>query len=87
MRPVNQFVPFGVGGLWSGWGWAVPWLCEARSEPNGRAALSDEEEEAMLVDWFTLIHDKHMLVRREAELVYTWERRLARKTTNAAAFP
>ncbi|KAM4604073.1 MICAL-like protein 1 [Polymixia lowei] len=32
---------------------------------------SDEEEEHLLVDWFTLIHQKHLLVRREAELVYT----------------
>lgn len=32
---------------------------------------SDEDEERLLVDWFTLIHDKHLLVRREAELVYT----------------
>ncbi|XP_031683449.1 MICAL-like protein 1 isoform X2 [Oncorhynchus kisutch] len=29
-----------------------------------------QEEEDMLVDWFTLIHEKHMLVRRDAELVY-----------------
>lgn len=31
----------------------------------------DEDEERLLVDWFTLIHHKHHLVRREAELVYT----------------
>ncbi|KAJ8384127.1 hypothetical protein AAFF_G00208290 [Aldrovandia affinis] len=40
-------------------------------ESRLRDCQNDEEEEAMLVDWFTLIHDKHMLVRREAELVYT----------------
>ncbi|XP_048870016.1 MICAL-like protein 1 isoform X2 [Brienomyrus brachyistius] len=40
-------------------------------EQRLRECQSDEEEERLLVDWFTLIHDKHMLVRREVELVYT----------------
>ncbi|KAL0992967.1 hypothetical protein UPYG_G00101590 [Umbra pygmaea] len=31
---------------------------------------NDEEEEDMWVDWFNLIHEKHMLLRRDAELVY-----------------
>ncbi|XP_059902535.1 MICAL-like protein 1 isoform X2 [Gadus macrocephalus] len=40
-------------------------------ETKLRDSPSDEEEERLLVEWFTLIHDKHLLVRREAELVYT----------------
>lgn len=40
-------------------------------EKSLRECSNDEEEEHLLVDWFTLIHEKHLLVRREAELVYT----------------
>ncbi|XP_029583869.1 MICAL-like protein 1 isoform X2 [Salmo trutta] len=39
-------------------------------ERSLRDCQNDQEEEDMLVDWFTLIHEKHMLVRRDAELVY-----------------
>ncbi|KAK3557049.1 hypothetical protein QTP70_024256 [Hemibagrus guttatus] len=40
-------------------------------EQRLRECSNEEEEERLLVDWFTLIHEKHLLVRREAELVYT----------------
>uniref|UniRef100_A0A3P8VWD9 MICAL-like 1a n=1 Tax=Cynoglossus semilaevis TaxID=244447 RepID=A0A3P8VWD9_CYNSE len=40
-------------------------------EKKLRDCPNDEDEEHLLVDWFTLIHEKHLLVRREAELVYT----------------
>lgn len=40
-------------------------------EQKLRDCSNEEEEERLLVDWFTLIHEKHLLVRREAELVYT----------------
>ncbi|XP_060774889.1 MICAL-like protein 1 [Neoarius graeffei] len=40
-------------------------------EQRLRNCSDEEEEERLLVDWFTLIHEKHLLVRREAELVYT----------------
>ncbi|XP_035254833.1 MICAL-like protein 1 [Anguilla anguilla] len=40
-------------------------------ERNLRGCQSGEQEETLLVDWFTLIHQKHVMVRREAMLVYT----------------
>ncbi|XP_039621533.1 MICAL-like protein 1 isoform X1 [Polypterus senegalus] len=40
-------------------------------EQKLRCCDNEEEEESLLVDWFKLIHEKHLLVRRESELVYT----------------
>ncbi|XP_026181066.1 MICAL-like protein 2 isoform X2 [Mastacembelus armatus] len=39
-------------------------------EKNLRDCKNDKEEEQMLMDWFSLIHEKHVLVRRDTELVY-----------------
>ncbi|XP_048376919.1 MICAL-like protein 1 isoform X2 [Stegostoma tigrinum] len=42
-------------------------------EEKLRSCDNDEDEDDLLVDWFKLIHEKHMLVRRESELVYTFK--------------
>lgn len=33
-------------------------------------SISEEEEEEMLMEWITLNHDRHALVRRDMELGY-----------------
>ncbi|XP_066452345.1 MICAL-like protein 1 isoform X2 [Eleutherodactylus coqui] len=40
-------------------------------EQRLRRLENEPEEDGLLVDWFKLIQEKHILVRRESELVYT----------------
>ncbi|XP_045146782.1 MICAL-like protein 1 [Echinops telfairi] len=42
-------------------------------EEKLRGGLNEGREDAMLVDWFKLIHEKHLLVRRESELIYIFK--------------
>lgn len=42
----------------------------ARLASNRVLSVSDEEEEEMLMEWFTLNHERHVLVRRDMELGY-----------------
>uniref|UniRef100_A0A2K5PIW6 MICAL-like protein 1 n=1 Tax=Cebus imitator TaxID=2715852 RepID=A0A2K5PIW6_CEBIM len=39
-------------------------------EEKLRGGMNEGHEDDMLVDWFKLIHEKHLLVRRESELIY-----------------
>lgn len=44
----------------------------ARHLNNCVVSVSDEEEEEMLMEWFDLNHERHVLVRRDMELGYLW---------------
>ncbi|XP_041673085.1 MICAL-like protein 1 isoform X2 [Cheilinus undulatus] len=39
-------------------------------ERNLRVCKNDKEEEQMLTEWFSLVHERNALVRRDTELVY-----------------
>uniref|UniRef100_UPI0037E96244 MICAL-like protein 1 n=1 Tax=Semicossyphus pulcher TaxID=241346 RepID=UPI0037E96244 len=39
-------------------------------ERNLRDCKNDKEEEKMLIEWFSLVHERNVLVRRDTELVY-----------------
>ncbi|XP_034566756.1 MICAL-like protein 1 [Notolabrus celidotus] len=39
-------------------------------ERNLRDGKNDKEEEQMLMEWFSLVHERNVLVRRDTELVY-----------------
>lgn len=42
-------------------------------EKKLRSGVNEGNEDDMLVDWFKLIHEKHLLVRRESELIYVFK--------------
>ncbi|XP_032348103.1 LOW QUALITY PROTEIN: MICAL-like protein 1 [Camelus ferus] len=42
-------------------------------EEKLRGGVNEGREDDLLVDWFKLIHEKHLLVRRESELIYVFK--------------
>lgn len=48
--------------LYGGRVWAWASVCD----------VSDQQEEQMLLEWFSLVREKNSLVRRDTELIYLW---------------